>query len=433
MTPWASTRAILSLVGEASHALAHARSASELADALQVPLLEVMEISWACLAFVKPHADDFVAYGIGEPEGRAPLAGGPVSALHEPPRSAFWKGHDVCLLLPIPTANGRGIWGALVLGPKRTGSPFDADDTDLLGALCDQLGLALENTYCVEQLSLHKHALLAFFSGIVHEASNPLGALRSSMETFESVTGRLCSNSDPDAERLAVLLGGARACVETSRRSTERLSALVQALKEYVNLEEAEASVVDLCRIVRDALCNDPGAQVELRLPKQPALTVACPRKLHHVVRGLIDNARQASADRQRVFLELSREGERWRLVVRDQGRGMSPETVAQAFDVGFCTKGGRVGLRLGLPYTKQVMDEIGGEVRITSTPGAGTAVSLVFPLPTGPSHQCEVAKQPPASQGSGGATLERPIRPLTSTIPPADGQAGALPTTAPS
>ena len=57
----------------------------------------------------------------------------------------------------------------------------------------------------------------------------------------------------------------------------------------------------------------------------------------------------------------------------------MAPETLASVFASGFSTKEGRFGLQPGLPYTKCVMDEVGGQVRILSHPGQGTEVSLVL------------------------------------------------------
>jgi signal transduction histidine kinase len=96
-----------------------------------------------------------------------------------------------------------------------------------------------------------------------------------------------------------------------------------------------------------------------------------------------MENAAQASSGQQAVVVELDREGERWRLQVRDRGEGMTAEAQANAFEFGFCHKEGRIKLRLGLPYAKHVMEQIGGEVRIASTPGQGTTVSLVFPRPS--------------------------------------------------
>lgn len=230
-------------------------------------------------------------------------------------------------------------------------------------------------------VSMQNRALLALCSGIVHEATSPLGALQSSIQTFERVLRRL--GSDPaSTASWASLVGGARESVETSRASLERLSALVSALKEYVNLEEVPLGQADLCRVVRDALAGCEGTDIEVTVPEGAARVMADSRRLLYVVRALIDNALRSCRGKGHISVDVSREGERWCLEVRDQGVGMNREKLARAFEFGFTNQGGRVALRLGLPYAKLLMDEIGGEVRISSRQGEGTKVSLLFTEP---------------------------------------------------
>ena len=84
------------------------------------------------------------------------------------------------------------------------------------------------------------------------------------------------------------------------------------------------------------------------------------------------------SAGASRIALTVEEEGGRIRLVVTDDGRGMSPEFLAAAADPFTTTRTTRkVGL--GLPLLRMAAEQTGGGVEIESALGVGTTVSAVF------------------------------------------------------
>ena len=71
--------------------------------------------------------------------------------------------------------------------------------------------------------------------------------------------------------------------------------------------------------------------------------------------------------------------------VVRRGGLLAIPnEELPSIFEFGFDKRGDRVSMRVGLPRSKQTIDELGGTIEIESTVGAGT--SVVVRLPAAPS-----------------------------------------------
>lgn len=70
-------------------------------------------------------------------------------------------------------------------------------------------------------------------------------------------------------------------------------------------------------------------------------------------------------------------------LEVRDSGAGMDQETLARCMDPFYTTKGAQ-GSGLGLPMVNGIVERHGGRVAVNSRPGAGTTVTLTFPLPSG-------------------------------------------------
>jgi signal transduction histidine kinase len=64
---------------------------------------------------------------------------------------------------------------------------------------------------------------------------------------------------------------------------------------------------------------------------------------------------------------------------VRDQGRGIVPESRDRIFDPFFTTKEGGTGL--GLPVAHQIAEQHGGVLRTEANSDRGMTFSLVLPL----------------------------------------------------
>ena len=98
-------------------------------------------------------------------------------------------------------------------------------------------------------------------------------------------------------------------------------------------------------------------------------------RSVKQVLRGLVSNAFHASDATMPVTLEVGIEGDVVRFAVRDQGRGMDPETAAQAREPFFTTKPVGQGLGLGLYLAETLAERLGGGLEIETALGVGTTV----------------------------------------------------------
>ncbi len=98
-------------------------------------------------------------------------------------------------------------------------------------------------------------------------------------------------------------------------------------------------------------------------------------RSVKQVLRGLVSNAFHASDATMPVTLEVGIEGDVVWFVVRDQGRGMDPETAAQAREPFFTTKPVGQGLGLGLYLAETLAERLGGGLEIETALGVGTTV----------------------------------------------------------
>jgi signal transduction histidine kinase len=66
-------------------------------------------------------------------------------------------------------------------------------------------------------------------------------------------------------------------------------------------------------------------------------------------------------------------------ITFQDSGCGMAPETLARAFEPFYSTKG-EYGTGLGLAICRQIIDNHRGTIRLDSTSGAGTTVTITLP-----------------------------------------------------
>jgi signal transduction histidine kinase len=137
------------------------------------------------------------------------------------------------------------------------------------------------------------------------------------------------------------------------------------------------------------------GIELRLRGVQEPALVRVDPTRLEHAILNLASNARDATPDGGRVEISLTIEdttsgssrggrsassGDMVCLTVRDYGHGMDDATLARAFEPYFSTKGRGRGTGLGLASVYGTVRDSGGDIRIESSPGAGTTVRIRLP-----------------------------------------------------
>jgi PAS domain S-box-containing protein len=156
--------------------------------------------------------------------------------------------------------------------------------------------------------------------------------------------------------------------------------------------------------------------------PTMAALRIRADRtQVEQVLINLVCNARDATTTDGTIVLRTDRveldrtqlaeaeesevePGAFVRITVKDNGTGMSPETLARALEPFFTTKGVGQGTGLGLSMVYGIVRQSGGLLRMDSAPGAGTVVSVCLPLVDAPA----TAAQPelPVARGRGESVL---------------------------
>jgi signal transduction histidine kinase len=120
--------------------------------------------------------------------------------------------------------------------------------------------------------------------------------------------------------------------------------------------------------------------QLRLRKSEQPVTAQVDPRLIKQAVLNLMLNACQAMPGGGELMLSVARNGSSDALIdVVDTGPGVPPEVAERIFTAYYSTKKGGTGL--GLPMSKRIAQEHGGDLSVRSEPGKGSDFTLRLPL----------------------------------------------------
>jgi signal transduction histidine kinase len=108
------------------------------------------------------------------------------------------------------------------------------------------------------------------------------------------------------------------------------------------------------------------------------ATVEADPRRIREAVLNLVANAIEATQAGGEVVVAVRRAGDVAEIVVRDSGRGMSPETLRRLGTPFFTTRDEGTGL--GVVLARSVVAQHGGTLTYDSEPGRGTTATIVLP-----------------------------------------------------
>ena len=120
---------------------------------------------------------------------------------------------------------------------------------------------------------------------------------------------------------------------------------------------------------------------VHKRVPGCP-LIECYPNEINQCLLHVLNNTLDAVDHKGIIKVMTSYIEEEKRVVTRiaDDGRGMSPEVLKQAFNPFFTTKPVGSGTGVGLSITERIMRRHGGNINISSKEGEGTMVTMTLP-----------------------------------------------------
>jgi signal transduction histidine kinase/ActR/RegA family two-component response regulator len=216
-------------------------------------------------------------------------------------------------------------------------------------------------------------ALGRFSAGFAHEVNNPAAVVQASLDHLSRAL-----RDDPRDEVWSSLQDARAALRRVSALAAQLLVAGRAAWKPRAPRVEVRAGRAAEHAIMA-ARARGP-AEVEFRSTVPAELTVLGDEDgLVQILSNLAVNAVQAvpAGRAGTVVLRAEEAGDRVRLVVEDDGAGMSEEALQHLFEPFYSTKPPGVGSGLGLAVSRGLAEDMGGSLRLESEPGVGTLAIL--------------------------------------------------------
>ena len=233
-----------------------------------------------------------------------------------------------------------------------------------------------QRTQAEDQLrqSQKMQALGQLTGGIAHDFNNQLTVIQGAADM-------LCRKDITDAKRIRF----AQAIVQSSTNAASLTSQLL-AFARRQPLTPEWLDLNDLISQMDDLLDRTMGERIKVVTDLTAPCRVEVDRaQLQSAILNIASNARDAMPDGGTLTIATKNFAEsdgqpRVAIEIADTGEGMDPATIDRIFEPFFTTKGTGQGTGLGLSQVYGFATQSGGDVKVESQPGKGTALTLILP-----------------------------------------------------
>jgi two-component system sensor histidine kinase HydH len=209
-------------------------------------------------------------------------------------------------------------------------------------------------------------------AGVAHEIRNPL----SSIKGFATYFKERHTDRPQDQKTASIMI-----------QEVDRLNRVVGQLLELSRPISIEVQPVSLRALIADSLklIEDRAAEKKIAINIQNKARVddvrIDPDRTNQILLNLYLNAMDAMGDGGNLTVEFSSDSETGdiHITVADTGRGISPEHLTKVFDPYFTTKTSGTGLGLAIAYN--IVEAMGGSIKVTSDLGKGTSFTVTIPF----------------------------------------------------
>ncbi|ALE16249.1 sensor [Altererythrobacter epoxidivorans] len=239
------------------------------------------------------------------------------------------------------------------------------------------------------------------------KAENALRERNAALEEADAVKARFLANMSYEFRTPLTSIGGFAELIKSGAAGPvsdqmaeytdailESVARLTDQVENVLDLSQSEAGLLPLSKerlellpfvteVVRGR--EEPivsgGLSLDLR-GNAGGVVEADKRQLGRVIGNLVDNAIAATPRGGKILVDVAKTREGARIVVSDNGPGMTKEELARALGGLRASSDGSVERRqgLGLPLSRQLVEAHGGTLTLQSEPGAGTTAIILLP-----------------------------------------------------
>ncbi len=291
------------------------------------------------------------------------------------------------------------VMGAISLSSFDPEKRYDERDLSLHEELARRASIAVENARLFQEAQEAISARDEFLSIASHELKTPLTSLSLQlqilMRSFQKSISEMKATGVGDIDTVPVsvkLVKSVEGCEKQSNKLTSLLDELMDLTRIRIGKMQLDRENVDLAAIVTEvanrfkAEATQRGAAISVQ--SAPSTVGVWDRvRIEQIASNLISNALKYGEGKPiSIFVENDVPNRKAKLVVKDQGLGISEEMQEKIFErferAG--VSGKKIsGLGLGLYITRQIVEAHGGSIKVDSKVGNGSVFTVDLPLDT--------------------------------------------------
>jgi len=226
-------------------------------------------------------------------------------------------------------------------------------------------------------------------AGVSHEINNPLASIALCSESLE---GRLQDLLDDAAPARGDDVKVVRNYLQMIQREAFRCKQITEKLLDFARRGDSQRHATDLRELAESVIdmVQHLGQYQDKSLQLAaggPVIVSVNPQEIKQVVLNLITNALESLDAGGRVTVGVDRTADAARIVIEDNGCGMTDEVRKHLFEPFFTRRRSGQGTGLGLSITHRIVEEHRGAIEATSD-GPGRGSRFIVSLPADLQHK---------------------------------------------
>jgi two-component system NtrC family sensor kinase len=226
----------------------------------------------------------------------------------------------------------------------------------------------------------HSHKLSSIgrlAAGVAHEINNPMAIIKEKAGLMKDLM-ELDPNF-PEKDKFSRQVSSILQSVDRCRAVTHRLLGFARRMEVQTEMLDLNEVIKDVLSFLeREALFRN--IQIELQLSEDLPRIPSDRGQLQQIFLNVLTNAMMAVDDGGQVTItSRDHDLETVAVAIKDNGHGMSQDTLEHLFEPFFTTKRG-YGTGLGLSITYGLVKKLGGDIKAESQEGKGATFTVYLP-----------------------------------------------------
>lgn len=269
-----------------------------------------------------------------------------------------------------------------------------------------QLEVAYQKLAHAHQQLIHSEKMASLgllMAGVAHELNNPISYVYSNLQFIEEYVERLVNivcpaklnstenqiscpiDKNENFFSLEKNLKTLKELIASCLEGTERVKKIVLDLRSFSRTDDIgfmPTQLRDGIESTLNFLTKQYRDRIRIHRDYEDLPLVEChPSQINQVFMNLLQNAIQSIPDKGDIWIRMESDGEWVKIIIKDNGVGISQDNLNRIFDAFFTTKPVGAGTGLGLSIVYGIIKEHGGAIHVSSEIDHGAEFIVQLPV----------------------------------------------------